>query len=273
MGNFLTKLGTAASTLGGFAGPIGSLVGQGLNMGLNAIVNARNRKYERKMADYTYSKDLDMWNKANEYNSPKMQMQRFEEAGLNKNLIYERGSSGTAAQSMPKYQDIKGTFGSTAFDFSQLVDQYQNYALKKAQTDLVKEQIVNTKNLGSLNFYKADNEQQLSKYKWPGWHMFDLTTGEQLNDAKYHPGYMQTQADYYQASTKRANQQVLDLIQKTGISENQKKWLDQKLQTYYQTQVNIDKDSLVERIAAETFGDIFQFLQGKVKSAINPKNF
>lgn len=41
--------------------------------------------------------NLDLWAKQNEYNSPKAQMQRLEEAGLNPNLMYGQGTTGIAA--------------------------------------------------------------------------------------------------------------------------------------------------------------------------------
>jgi hypothetical protein len=40
--------------------------------------------------------DLNMWNLANEYNSPANQMSRFKDAGLNPNLMYGQGSPGNA---------------------------------------------------------------------------------------------------------------------------------------------------------------------------------
>lgn len=40
---------------------------------------------------------MELWNLMNEYNSPKSQMERFAEAGLNPNLIYHQGSNGNAS--------------------------------------------------------------------------------------------------------------------------------------------------------------------------------
>ena len=54
-------------------------------------------KWNRENAEYVYQKDLEQWNRENEYNSPAAQMQRYKEAGLNPNLIY--GQSNTAASS------------------------------------------------------------------------------------------------------------------------------------------------------------------------------
>lgn len=56
----------------------------------------------KSMAEYSYSKDLEMWNRQNEYNTPQAQMSRFKEAGLNPNLIYGKGNPGNATV-LPKY--------------------------------------------------------------------------------------------------------------------------------------------------------------------------
>jgi len=60
-----------------------------VDTGLNQAFAKRNARLEleqnKKLADYQYSKDLDMWNKGNLYNSPEEQMKRLKAAGLNPN--------------------------------------------------------------------------------------------------------------------------------------------------------------------------------------------
>lgn len=74
-----------------------------LNQGSNKAAQNRQNRSNMAMAEYQYSKELEMWNRQNQYNSPQMQMQRFRDAGLNPNLIYGQGTPGNATQ-MPKYQ-------------------------------------------------------------------------------------------------------------------------------------------------------------------------
>jgi len=117
------------------------------NTGIQAWQNRQANKFNREMADYNYSKELDMYNKANEYNTPANQMKRFEEAGLNPNLIYGQGSPGLAQASMPKYQDVKGTFGLPGLNPSSLattINAYQDFRIKSQQVDLLKAQIDST---------------------------------------------------------------------------------------------------------------------------------
>lgn len=56
---------------------------------------------QKEMQEYAYSKDLEMWNKQNIYNSPVEQMNRLKEGGLNPRMIYgssPSGASGMASQ-------------------------------------------------------------------------------------------------------------------------------------------------------------------------------
>lgn len=69
----------------------------------NYLINAATNKANRQLAEYEWSKNLEMWNLQNEYNSPTAQMQRLKDAGLNPNMMYGNISSGNASV-LPKYQ-------------------------------------------------------------------------------------------------------------------------------------------------------------------------
>ncbi|UIB81484.1 DNA pilot protein [Flyfo microvirus Tbat2_185] len=75
-----------------------------LSFGGNIIGNLFNRKAQKdanktniQLAHYTNTENIKQWNRANAYNTPEAQMQRFKDAGLNPNLIY--GQQNTAAAS------------------------------------------------------------------------------------------------------------------------------------------------------------------------------
>lgn len=74
----------------------GGILGNAANLGLSAYQNRQN---------------IRMWKLNNAYNSPKAQMQRFVDAGLNPNLIYGQGSSGNSSSpvtfTVPKV-DMRG---------------------------------------------------------------------------------------------------------------------------------------------------------------------
>lgn len=125
--------------LGGLAG-----LGQGLLQRQTDRLNAnRNFQQNKEMAKYQYSKDLEMWNRANEYNSPSSQMARYQSAGLNPNLIYGTGtaSAGNTATSLPKYQapTYQQNY-SPIVDLPNTIGLYQDFQMKQAQIDNLKEQ-------------------------------------------------------------------------------------------------------------------------------------
>ncbi len=65
----------------------------------------RQSRANKQLAEYSYSKNYEQWLRENEYNTPAMQMQRLQDAGLNPNLVYGTGSvAGNTTTQGPKYQ-------------------------------------------------------------------------------------------------------------------------------------------------------------------------
>lgn len=94
-------------------GPLAAVGAAGLDFGLDQLSGAINWKRQKKM-----------FNMINEYNAPKAQMQRLEEAGLNPNLIYgSKGQSGGMASS-PSVASAPNT------------SRYVDARVKQAQRDL-----------------------------------------------------------------------------------------------------------------------------------------
>lgn len=78
--------------------------GQMLSTAANIYATTANNKKQRKYQDEVYSKtrkdNLSDWDAQNFYNSPAEQMSRFKDAGLNPNLIYGQGNSGSSGGSI-----------------------------------------------------------------------------------------------------------------------------------------------------------------------------
>lgn len=129
--------GVIGGLISGGAGIVSSLFGYGASkhstdQSVEAVKeqNAGNMR----LAEYQYEKNLEQWNRYNEYNSPKSQMERYKAAGLNPNLIYGNGASSAGnAASSPQYQaphlDAYTDFSRNAAALSGIMDQ----ALKAAQ--------------------------------------------------------------------------------------------------------------------------------------------
>lgn len=65
------------------------------------------QRYDKAEAERAYKRSLDQRDYMNRYNSPQEQMQRLKEAGLNPNLAYGTGTTGTQPNA-PQYQPQKG---------------------------------------------------------------------------------------------------------------------------------------------------------------------
>ena len=79
-----------------------------LGIGVKAktgLKDVADEAYNLTPAEHAHKRDIEMWNRQNEYNHPRAQMERLREAGLNPNLMYGQGqqtSSGSSRQ-MPQY--------------------------------------------------------------------------------------------------------------------------------------------------------------------------
>lgn len=129
------------------------------------IMNSRNARKEREhdfeLAEYQYQKDQDMWNKMNEYNTPKAQMARFGEAGLNPHLIYGKGTSGTANQ-MPQYQRSRTDYPRYKTDELFNYAEYQDIQMRDAQ---IQGELLKNKILGT-NVKLLDDKEVYQRSAW-----------------------------------------------------------------------------------------------------------
>lgn len=117
-------IGAIIATVGALAG----LWGQHKTNQTNKELASQAQQFEQSMV-----------NQQNAYNSPSQQMLRYQQAGLNPNLIYGTGSSSAGLQTgrpsahipqiMNEFKDINmnSTLG--------LLSQYQDWQVKKAQID------------------------------------------------------------------------------------------------------------------------------------------
>ena len=116
-----------------------------------------------------YQKNLEQWNRENEYNAPKAQMARLQEAGLNPNLIYGSTDGGTAARSpqyeppqlqraeAPNYGALGLSMNNILPDAIQAVMASANLSNQLAQTEytkaLTQKALAESDKLGKFNMY------------------------------------------------------------------------------------------------------------------------
>ena len=127
----LTEAALAALITGG-----AGLLGTGINAGATAIRNRKQLGYQKELAAYTNEMNLENWKLQNAYNSPKAQMERYREAGLNPNLIYGQGTPGNAG-ALPGYDTPRVDLETPRFDLASVADNaitaYYDSKVKQAQ--------------------------------------------------------------------------------------------------------------------------------------------
>lgn len=144
---------------------VGNLVGNLFGFGSQQSANKTNME----LAQYQYEKNLEMWNRNNEYNTPLNQRKRMEEAGFNPNLVYGHGSVANTSTSMPTYQapTISAYTGFSNFGQS-LLDGYLSYQQNKADIDLKKSQAAKNYSDAGLSTSQTtgqDRENELKLFR------------------------------------------------------------------------------------------------------------
>jgi len=146
----LSNLGNPLTSLIGTVGGI-------IQNRQNAKVQNRNTDLTiqaNKMAsEYAYSKDLEMWNRQNEYNSPTAQMDRYKKAGLNPMLIYGQGTASAGqATTLPKYQAPTAKYDyAPSGNIPGMLSQYQDFRLRQAQIDNLTAQADDNRNKAGIS--------------------------------------------------------------------------------------------------------------------------
>lgn len=99
-----STIGLAPAAIQGGAGILGSVVG-GL---FGNYANRQAYKRSKKLMELQNQFNIEQWERNNEYNTPKMQMQRYMDAGLNPNLIYGNGTNGNSSSPVESagYQQV-----------------------------------------------------------------------------------------------------------------------------------------------------------------------
>lgn len=136
--------------------------GQSSSNVLGSILNYRsqklNRELQKELAMYGYSEERRNLKYMNQYNSPAAQMQRFQEAGLNKNLMYGQGTSGEQ-KVLPKYNAPNTQAPQLgSMDIMGPIAQAANVKVQNAQAGLIQNQADNVAADTSLKLEKVTTE-------------------------------------------------------------------------------------------------------------------
>lgn len=122
-------------TIAGLAGAAGDTIGNPL---FAHLTNVKNRKFAREQYKTQRADALSDWHMANEYNSPRAQMQRFQEAGLSPHLIYGQMSDAGGVRSS---SFSGGQADAPRVEASRSIMGIYDMAQRKAQTDLLAKEL------------------------------------------------------------------------------------------------------------------------------------
>ena len=132
--------GSSSGGAGGI-GIVGPLVGGLMNIGQQALFNSYNSNTAAENQYLQNEFAVKSWAMQQLYNSPKAQMLRLKQAGLNPNLVYGNGADNTSS-SMPASapRDYRPQMGSPVG--TDAINNYVNLQGMKRQNDLAEMEII-----------------------------------------------------------------------------------------------------------------------------------
>lgn len=203
----------------------------------------RTVKANKDLAEYSYSKDLEMWNRMNDYNNPLSQMQRFKDAGLNPNLMYGQGNGGNSTQ-MPKYNAPTVEYKYDAPNIAGVLSAYQDFSMRQAQINQTKamtqnieqrtvSEAINTNILGTKELRSKDEYEQ---YKYI---------------APYQNAILGRKANMADADAEMSWRKLYQMDNKDAILELDKRYRQGHIDTQALNQESIAADNLFKRYRNE----------------------
>lgn len=136
---------TSTGIAGALSG-IGGIVGGIANIGSTLLANRANRK----LAEYSFEQQRKMIQEQNEYNSPKSQMARYEEAGLNPHMLYGAGQNAAGNQSsIAKYEAPTMQAPDVNMGINEALNMALNYRMSTKELELRDAQIATQRAMAS----------------------------------------------------------------------------------------------------------------------------
>jgi len=152
------------------------------NIGLQAFHNQKARDWQVSQTDQQYKRQITQRDYMNEYNSPKNQMARFEEAGLNPHLMYGQGSSGQQNQApKPERPTNYGSIPNLQFDPLSELNKYMTAKNTQAQTDKTVSETNGRRMANYIMSQSIDDQIAFYKSKLEGQNAKNATEAEKLH--------------------------------------------------------------------------------------------
>lgn len=141
-----------------------ALAVQSINQLSAAVAGSRSEfKWTRRLMEFQNEKNLENWNRQNQYNLPSQQMQRFIQAGLNPNLIYGQNNEASQPSSVAlgKTPDIADINSRAAAGVTSALSAGYDMRMRQQQFELQKADVESNIRLRDSLSNLRDTEQEL----------------------------------------------------------------------------------------------------------------
>lgn len=222
--------------------------GSGILGSVASIINTnKTNKANRELAEYSYQKDLEMWNRQNAYNDPSAQMARYQGAGLNPNLIYGSGSASAGnSASMPRYQAPSMQYHYEAPNVAPTIGAYLDTKAKNAQIQSINEDVTAKRLQNQIT--TASLLSQITAKNQMG-----RTATLKADQDYYRAGILNWQSNYAPEYFNAQTQQAIEGAKSTGIKNSfLAKLLEQQLKN--SVMANTLQGKTLERYSADITG-------------------
>lgn len=235
-----------------------ALIGVGGGI-LNTLGGIFANKKQQEINTQTYERmrrdSLADWNMMNEYNSPKMQMQRFKEAGLNPNLIYGQTQNAAPVRSSdfkpadyaaPRIGDDLTNVIQTYFQVQSQEQQLQNMKLQAALLDA---QRVKTESETDWKKLQTDFFQRTEPYR----EEILSSQGQLLQASKEKT---REELIKIRESVKMIKPQIENILANTNLSYEKKAAIAQQIENLKTTNLLLGEKVKTEQFENEMFQKI-----------------
>lgn len=191
-----------------------------------------------ELAKYQYQEQQAQVDKQNLYNTPQNQMSRYQDAGLNPNLIYGQGTPGQQT-SIPQYQAPRQDLHFTPFQIPDMLSGFQDYRMRDAQIDSIKSETELKKTMVGNRLL----DRLLTQVN-TGRKQFDLEQAQIL--APYNQDIKHGQAQ-------SAYSKMIQELQKVDTNKLQQALMRQNLQKGESQIKGLDQDVLYKQLKNQLF--------------------
>lgn len=230
-----------------------------INAIAQADINADTKKWNAEQATLAWERNKEMWHMTNDYNSPVNQMKRFEEAGLNKNLMFGQGTPGNAnnisAPSTNAWNPKNPGFGDMLSGIFGYLSGYQDLRMKDVQIS---------------NMEKAGANLELENTRKA------IENVLKRNEQDYQPAMIRAKINAMNTGA-RVNEEKIPVLQSSEVLNRQRTELGKTQQEVMDSQILLNateaENKLIMRELLKTDANYQKFKKGFIEeNGYNPES-